>query len=542
MSASALTEPRRAADLLAMLSRPSRVLAILLAAILMYWVWYGVTQRSIIEDEGISILAAQGILEYGIPILPSSSPYHRGYIPHYLESGAILVLGLNDFSIILPSLLMALGSLILIYLLARDALKRPWVGVLAVAILLTINVQTFYATSPRFYMGLQFFTMLAVYSAWRGYASGERKFRWVFFLAVCAALLSSRIGAGLVISIPLSVVIVVWLKDRVIPKPAVAEIVGALIVAAVGYFLFQFTPSGTIDPVIDYAGVAPPHALIGINYSVWLDYFRNSKLALIFAVSFAPVLLYAATHYRDGRMLATNYGLVFISLFLAFSIVLVLFNVSTPGVRVVLNLLPILSLIVAASIVGLIMESIPVVRILTSRYVSTNTRMQVILTGAGALAAGLAILLTAIYLFGPQLNAIARASMPPCSTGSWQCQGLIESHYIGLRGDVGSNDIIVSTNPWVTSYYLGRVDGILRERIIDEDTFASFDSPTDEYFGVPIIDSIEELDDLFMRDERVWVFTDPKMSWALSVDTKNHLVDTFCQVRSDPIMTTYVNC
>ena len=94
----------------------------------------------------------------------------------------------------------------------------------------------------------------------------------------------------------------------------------------------------------------------------------------------------------------------------------------------------------------------------------------------------------------------------------------------------------------MTNYYLGRVHGFLRERGLGEGSFASFDSPTDEYFGVPIIDSIGELDDLFVRDERVWVITDPKISWALSVDTKNHLADTFCRVRRDSLMTTYNNC
>lgn len=500
------------------------------------------TQRSIVEDEGISILAAQGILEHGIPILPSSSPYHRGYVPHYMEAGAIFVLGLNDFAIMLPSLLMAAGSLILIYLLAKDALRRPWAGVIAVALLLTMNIQTFYATSPRFYMGLQFFTMLAIYSAWRGYASGDKNFRWLFFLAVSAGLLSSRIGAGLVISIPLAIVIIIWLRDRVILRPRLLEIVGALIVAAVGYFMFQFTPPGTLQRIIDYAGGAPQHAAIGINLYAWLTFVSGSKLTVLLAVSLVPVSLYAGLRYRDRHMSANDYGLLFISLFLAISLVLVFANVRTGGGRVFLNLLPIFSLIVSASVAEIIEKSIPPVKKLMSKYVRTNTRIRVIFAGVGAMAAGFAILLTAIYLVGPQLSIVAKLSMPPCSVGNWQCESLIESHYIGLREDVGSNDIIITSNPFVTNYYLGRVHGFFRERSLDQGNFATFDSPTDEYFGVQIIDSIDELDDLFLRDERVWVITDPKISWALSVDTVNHLSETFCLVRSDALMTTYNNC
>ena len=38
---------------------------LLIALALGYWIWFGLTQRGIIEDEGISILMAEGILEHG---------------------------------------------------------------------------------------------------------------------------------------------------------------------------------------------------------------------------------------------------------------------------------------------------------------------------------------------------------------------------------------------------------------------------------------------------------------------------------------------
>lgn len=84
-----------------------------------FWLWFGLNQRSIDEDEGMSILAAQGVLKHGYPLLPSGFIYHRAYIPNYILAGSIGLLGLNDFSIILPSVLFALGSLWLTFLFVK---------------------------------------------------------------------------------------------------------------------------------------------------------------------------------------------------------------------------------------------------------------------------------------------------------------------------------------------------------------------------------------------------------------------------------------
>ena len=140
------------------------VVLLLLAIGLGYWVWFGLTQRTINADDGISILSAQSILDHGIPRLPSDFIYPRGLIPHYLLAASIGSLGLNDLGIMMPSLIFGLGTLCLVYLFARDALGSRWVGVAAIALLLILQTQAFYATSPRMYISLQFFTMLAVYS------------------------------------------------------------------------------------------------------------------------------------------------------------------------------------------------------------------------------------------------------------------------------------------------------------------------------------------------------------------------------------------
>ena len=40
--------------------------------------------------------------------------------------------------------------------------------------------------------------------------------------------------------------------------------------------------------------------------------------------------------------------------------------------------------------------------------------------------------------------------------------------YAALAEKIQPEDRVISTNPWVTNYYLGRVDGLLRERRVED--------------------------------------------------------------------------
>ena len=95
-------------------------MVVLIVVALTYWLWFGLTQRSVSTDPGISILAAQGILEHGYPLLPSGFTYYKGVLVNYLVAGSVWAFGLNDFSIMLPGILLGLGSLVLLYRLAKD--------------------------------------------------------------------------------------------------------------------------------------------------------------------------------------------------------------------------------------------------------------------------------------------------------------------------------------------------------------------------------------------------------------------------------------
>jgi len=180
------------------LKSPTAVAVLILAAALGYWLWFGLTQRAIVWDDGISIIVAESILDHGYMKMPSGYVYQRGILPHYLLAGTIRVLGLNEFAIRVPSLVLALGSLWMLYLFGRRLNGRPLVGLAAMVLLLAFQMQTVHATGARtMYMSLQFFTLLAAYGAWRGFVQKDGRFRVITVLALVGAFLSHAEGSAL---------------------------------------------------------------------------------------------------------------------------------------------------------------------------------------------------------------------------------------------------------------------------------------------------------------------------------------------------------
>src|SRR5436190_2123730 len=78
-------------------------------------------------------LAARGILEHGLPLLPGGLVYTRGLLPAYLEAAAFALVGPSDQAARLPSLLEGALLVPAVYALARG-LGGPGVALAAAAL------------------------------------------------------------------------------------------------------------------------------------------------------------------------------------------------------------------------------------------------------------------------------------------------------------------------------------------------------------------------------------------------------------------------
>ena len=541
---------------------------LLLAIALAYWMWFGLTQRTISDDEGISILAAQSILDHGIPRLPSGFIYERGVIPHYLLAGSIGSLGLSDLSIMLPSLLLGLGSLWLVYLFARDIMGNRWIGVAAVALLLVLQVQTIYATSPRMYMTLQFMTMLAAYSAWRGYVQGSRRFQLVTLLAIAAAVLSHKQGAVLVVAIPLSVLVVTWTSRQRIPSVhAIQTLGGVLLIALVGLFVFVYDVPGGLVLIAFHSGLEPDHVGFNLNPVQWTNLAFASQKVFPSGLSFLPLAIFLAAKTVVGRRADPHLGLTYALLIFGAGGLAVLVIVNFEQARFWLFLLPFNALIVCASAAALLEHfgrrakkgaQGTSGRRAKKRFQGNSGRRAKkrfqgnFATGVvllSLLAGGAAANLGLVFVgrgADEYKQEITNGYGPPCaispSEGQWVFCIDQESAYATIRQEVKPEDLIISTNPWLTNYYLGRVDGLLMEKSEGDGGFTSFDVSTEEYFGITLIDTTDELLQLTEEDKRVWVLLDGKTAINSSQQTTGFVNAVFHRFYEDRWLLAYVNC
>jgi 4-amino-4-deoxy-L-arabinose transferase-like glycosyltransferase len=471
----------------------------LLAVALLYWLWIALAGRSISTDPAISVLAAQSILEHGYPLLPSGFIYDRAYVATYLLALSIRLFGLNDFSVSLPSLPLALGSLYLTYLIAQDVLGRPRIGVLAMAVLIALEVNSQYAASPRMYMSLQFFTTLAVYAGWKGYFKGIRVYRAITMLAILAAGLTHQQGGMLALAIPFAFVVIRWLERRELPtrgewlQLAWLLLIGAFIAATIWVPLSQ-----AMHPI---AMIVYPGGLSGLNlrprrwlaHANWLEHTVPLGIFLGLAV-----LALTVREIRSVRLGGSGGGAVYLVSVMATWVAGVLGYIRVEGSRFWMGIVPVYVLVLLLS-----------ASLLLRGPFGAPSRHRLLAWRALNVAWALIALVGYSLYYGPAgyPNTVRDGYGLPCRGEQTNCNAELGDAYRALGQQIAPEDVVISTNPFVANYYLGRVDGWLVQQRAP-DGLAPLEASTDEYFGIPIIDRESEILELVADPRRVWVLMD----------------------------------
>lgn len=119
----------------------------------------------IVADENISILAVDGILEHGYPLLPSGMIYLRLGWFGYVVAAFAGVFGHNEFWLRLPAVLFNVAAIPLAYLFASRLFSKP-VGLVVAALVALSPPEIEIARLVRMYAPFAFFylwTTLAIY-------------------------------------------------------------------------------------------------------------------------------------------------------------------------------------------------------------------------------------------------------------------------------------------------------------------------------------------------------------------------------------------
>ncbi len=125
--------------------------------------WLYVVRVGLHVDEFSSLWAVRRVLDFGVPLLPSGVVYTRGLFHTYLTALFAQVGGFNFTVGRLPSLLFALATVALIYLVGWKR-WRPGVGVLAALGLALLPEAVEAGGRARFYAPMMFWSLLAAWA------------------------------------------------------------------------------------------------------------------------------------------------------------------------------------------------------------------------------------------------------------------------------------------------------------------------------------------------------------------------------------------
>ncbi|MEZ4653827.1 MAG: glycosyltransferase family 39 protein [Candidatus Eisenbacteria bacterium] len=475
-----------------------------------YWIWVGL-HRSIDGDEGISILAGRAVLERGWPILPSGMVYRKGIVTSYFLAAAFRALGVGDLAITLPSAACGAGTLILTTLVARDLFGRAYAGLLAGVALVLASTESFYVSGPRMYAALQFFAVASLYGGWHGFVLDRRWGRTVTFVALLGAVLSHAQSGALLVAVPVSVAFAFGRsrpdarRRRMLFLAAVSW--GTLVGVWLWTGLAQQLP-GHSPRIVDAGGQNPENFHLALDPGRALAQVWMLETLVPLGALVAPLVVLSVWDAWKARQ-AHGRGTLFAAAWWSVSTAITLVATGPVHPRIWIMTLPVYLLLVITGVGHGFRTLLPAGR---SR-------------GRAVAAVGWAALLvcaTSLHFGAARYpRMLVDAYRRPGSRPTDRCAPAVKEAHRELQRVLLPGDEIVATNPWITDYYLGRVDAFLRERR-DPDSptgFRAFSSPSDEYLGIPLIDTPEELAAVADRRRRSWIVIDPKFERYASAAT-----------------------
>jgi len=161
---------------------------------LVYW-----RQISLFIDEFVTLLAAQMIVQKGIPQLPSGVFYDNGLLFSYIVSAFIGLTGFSEAVARFPSILFSLLSVAVTFCMGRRFFS-PAVGLLACGLLALAPEAVMWGARSRAYAQFQLWGLVGIWAMVEG-VTGEWRGRWraLFWLAMVGAALSHLAGVVLML-------------------------------------------------------------------------------------------------------------------------------------------------------------------------------------------------------------------------------------------------------------------------------------------------------------------------------------------------------
>ncbi len=450
------------------------LLAMMLVVNFSHRIW-SASRNAYSDDEGLSILAAKGITEHGIPVFRSGKLYFRSMLGHYLLAIPIYLFGINDFSTRSISIILSMLLLLLVFATACN-IDNKHTGLLAVLFLTFSKIENLYSVSPRFYMTFEFFFILTLFLFYKGFIEKDNnKYKLCCIVSFLGAIFSHRLSIELIPIFLLSLMIIKkgkWFKDK--------YLLGGMVLTGCAYWIVLFYSSSRM--FTPFAASALGGLKIGamkssLGYFNLLDKLNPNSLPIVFLG-----ILYVYFE-RDKR--AFFY-------YLSFFVGMIIVSLISPigNFRYISNLNPLYIILLSYSLT----------KIAKSIY---NNFGNLINKSSINKAIFIPIILISLSIF-----TFRMAKMTSFFSFGYTPRRVKET-YLFVKENIRDDDILISNNPWVTELYIRASDYFLSQRRVGG-KWVKWDFEVDtKGYGYRLLGSIPKLQSLLNTEKRrVWVLVD----------------------------------
>jgi hypothetical protein len=460
-----------------------------LLAILVLTLWgfvlriYALGDQSLWNDEAASINAASGMLEHGLPLLPSGEVYSRSILNTGIIASSVALFGSSEFAARLPSVLFGTLTIPLVFLFARKVGNEK-IALIAAIITAFSVLEIGWSRQARMYQQLQFFYVLSLYLFYQFSVTKSKRYLIATIVSTLCTVLSHEFGFVLILIFPIYAFLLnmrkVLSKEFLLQKKVIVSILAIIALLALAEVEF-----GVFSSVLNSMG------------SVHLHYYLGYLITTIPVISLFAVVG-AVIFFRRERQ---------ISLLLILSIIIPLyflsFHLELWGYRYLYFLLPIVFILFSYGVVHFI-DLLPELR--PRRILSLL--LPALLLGL-TLSYGFVFMPHSHYYhFDPTIQ-----------------QPDFKKAYSFVEENRNEGDIVIDAWPVVGVIYLNKTPDYwlqwdtsgMHIKVLENG------EPREGYIGVPVIESLDKLKWVIGENERGWIVIDSYAWNSLPEDTRDFI-------------------
>jgi len=442
-------------------------------------------------DEVISVLAAHGLLQHGVPLLPSGELYPRDLLSTYTIATSIQLFGVGEFAARLPSVILGTLTIPLTYFLGKKVAGND-VGLIAAFFITFSFFEIGWSRQARMYQMYQFFFLFAITAY--AYFKVDHKLRYasLLIMGIIGTYFTHVTWKILPPIILIDILFTTRIKNNITNAIRYVIVVAAIIfVAAVIIYKHPIFPSWIY-------GIFTEEVTEIVYWNYPSDFLKEMYTSLWWFAILGGLIL-PLKNWKNGTIVVFSF---WISLF-TLSYYGNALGIGGWWPRYMYFTIPFFFLLSAVGIWAIsskIAESV-IDEVSSKKYIYFNNikltkRVVSILVVVGILI--IIVLTPAIPDIGLKLNGTSQLDEP---------QPNYRDAAKLIKTNLKEQDIIISNRPQLVYYYLGRVD----YRGNSEFTVDKDGRKIDWYTGASVIENDEHLKQIISENSRGWIIFNPFM-------------------------------